>query len=939
MGASDKKVRAVMKSSRAMAQTDTFASKYDVAYAADAPMEGIQAGAWAGRGGLAGVTVREEFADAGYWLPAIVTDASGKATAKIPMPEKTTQWRLTARGCTVETLVGQTTTKTVTRKEFFLDIKLPSILAEGDSIRVLARVHNLTESEGEAELQLKLSIDSEARSSKRRVKIEKNGTTEVIFDEMEIPAGREARVEVIAAFGKMTDGVSRTIPIRPWGMEYADGTGGVSSGDETVFLQLPKGRRYDSRRLTLSIGPNINRLIFDLAMNTVTPREIAFTRRIAPMPGDAGSDLLAAAYALDYLEQIDGDPVYNRRLLAYTRGLVARLVVSQRDDGGWSWSHGSAGSDIYVSARNLWALAEARRQGVTIHSQTMEKATSYLKEAFARAEQTADEAKSVILHALSRIGQADFAYANRLYRNRNRLNPPALAYTALVFANLDRKEIGGEILDVLQGKMKGRTERSVSLFRPEKVRTVGDVETAALMLLALESINPNSPLVQQIVENLLSRRTFRGYSPHKAKGPVVAALATYYGKTLFTVSDYRLEVSVNGKEVEKAEVRGQQPTMLIHVPTKYIKAGQNRIEFHLEGRGSYTYTATLSGFSPELRDPKSWDRPHIRSRKYYHAPLEYKGRQMASSTSQITQLEEGQRTYVTVDIKEGSRDSYIIVHEYLPAGTMLVDDSISGQYQHYEVGDGIITFYYPPGTYMRDYRYQLVSYAPGTYRALPTVIQDTMRPGDMRMGQPTSLEVLAPGEKSIDKYKMNDGELYGLGKAYFDDGIYDKVSGSICRSYMGKTQSYQQKETARMLLWIHTEDLYYDAMRKVVQYFEVLRERFPELYIPFDKILVVGKAYRDMEEYERAYLVYKATIDASFINDSNVSAVLEDEGQFLSSIDFQENLWREYPDSPQVTSSYFALSQAIYSKVPEVNELSRTERNIIPLAEGTVLSS
>jgi tetratricopeptide (TPR) repeat protein len=329
------------------------------------------------------------------------------------------------------------------------------------------------------------------------------------------------------------------------------------------------------------------------------------------------------------------------------------------------------------------------------------------------------------------------------------------------------------------------------------------------------------------------------------------------------------------------------------------------VEFDLEGAGEYTYTATLSGFSPELNDPKSWDKPHIRSRKYYHAPLEYKGRQIASSTSQITQLEEGQRTYVTVDIKEGSRDRYIIVHEYLPAGTMLVDDSISGQHQHYEIGDGIITFYYPPGTYMRDYKYQLVSYASGTYRALPTVIQDTMRPGDMRMGKATTLTVLAPGEESVDEYKMNNGELYGMGKAYFDDGIYDEALSYLSKLY-GRSPTYQQREVAKMLLWIHTEDIYYES-EKVVQYFEVLRERFPELYIPFNKILVVGRAYRDMEEYERAYLVYKATIDASFINDSNVSAVLEDEGQFLSSMDFQENLWREYPDTPQVTSSYFAM--------------------------------
>lgn len=885
----------------------------------DEPMEGLAGGAVVGkklslgRGVSHQAIVRRELPDSGYWLPVIVTDANGKATAKIPMPEKTTQWRLTARGCTVETLVGQSTAKTITRKDFFLDIKVPSIVTEGDKMRVLARVHNLTDLVGDVEVLLELGVDDEVKENiKKTVRIEKNSTTEVVFDPVEIPAGREVKIKVTAQADKGSDGISRTIPIRPWGMEYADNAGGVSSGSETLSLQLPEGRKYSSKQMTISIGPDVNRMIFDLAMGTAMPRSVSFAKRIAPMPGDAGSDLLAAAYAMDYLKQIGGSSTDNRKLLSYARGLVARLVISQKDDGGWSWCYGSAQSDVYVSSKTLWALSEARQQGIKIHNQTMEKAISHLKEAFARAEQTDDKTKAVILHALSRVGEADFAYANRLYRNRNSLNAPTLAYTALIFTNLDRNEIGGEVLDVLNAKMK--------------TKVMEDVETTALTLLAFESIRPNSPLIQQLVDKLLSRRAAYGYSPYRAKGPVVASLAIFYGKTKFAESDYRLSVSVNGKEVKKTSITGQQPTMLINVPAKHLKDGQNKVELGLEGRGNYSYTATLSGFSSEMKDPKSWDRPHITARQYYHAPLEYRGRKIASSSSKITQLPDGERTYVNVSIRDGSTDRYLIVREYIPAGTVLVDDSLSGHYQHYELGDGMITFYYPPRTYMRDYQYQLVSYAPGTYRALPTLIQDTMQPGDMRMGKPATMTVLAPGEKSQDKYVMNDSELYGMGKAYFDDGIYDKALSHLEELYE-RNQTHQQRDVARMLLWIHTEKEHYDD-EKVVKYFEVLRERFPELYIPFERILVVGRAYKDMEEYERAYLVYKATIDASFVNDSSVSATLEDEGQFLSSIDFQENLWREYPDSPQVISSYFALSQAIYSKVPQAAELAKAERRI-----------
>jgi tetratricopeptide (TPR) repeat protein len=131
-----------------------------------------------------------------------------------------------------------------------------------------------------------------------------------------------------------------------------------------------------------------------------------------------------------------------------------------------------------------------------------------------------------------------------------------------------------------------------------------------------------------------------------------------------------------------------------------------------------------------------------------------------------------------------------------------------------------------------------------------------------------------------------------------------------------------------MLLWIHTKPEFYDAS-KIVEMFEILRERYPTLEIPFDKILVVGKAYRDIGENERAWLVYRAVISASFANDAGISAVLEDEGRFLGSIDFQERIWREYPDTAEVVTAYFVFSQLLYQKAPKAHELPK-EDNVQP---------
>jgi uncharacterized protein YfaS (alpha-2-macroglobulin family) len=57
-----------------------------------------------------------------------VTGADGKARVSFRAPSALSEYRFTARGVTgAETLVGQTTAELAVRKDFFVDLKLPSV--------------------------------------------------------------------------------------------------------------------------------------------------------------------------------------------------------------------------------------------------------------------------------------------------------------------------------------------------------------------------------------------------------------------------------------------------------------------------------------------------------------------------------------------------------------------------------------------------------------------------------------------------------------------------------------------------------------------------------------------------------------------------------------------------------------------------------------------
>lgn len=901
--------------------------------------DGVFFGGKGGEGGGGSMSPRRELPEAGVWLPSVVTDKQGKATVTVTLPEKTTQWRITGRGVSVETLVGQATSDVVTRKDFFVEIKSPRAVTEGDTLRLLARVHNLTDYAGPVDLTLVVNSGGKRLNQIRQsVRVKANDTTEVLLESFKAPAAGEIETVLSAEAGELRDALSRTMPVHPWGMEYADHGGGTSTGVAGVSLTLPGGIEYTSRWLTVTVGPSVEQSVINMALNggVIMPMPLADNgavsspRIMPPVGGFDGSELLASVSGLSYAQAVGATETDKRRLGDKVRSLVSALVVTQMPDGGWGW-YGNNQTDWGVTSTSYWALARAQQLGVTVNPDTLKRAEQYLNNMIARVAASDNDAKAVILHALSVGKAADFKLVNPLYRERNGLSEIALAYAALTLANLDRAQQAVELLDILEAKAKptqvgGRQLRNWD----SKTRYPwlnDEIESTAVAVLAMMKVKPTSKAIEPAIQFLLNRRGCIGWNPAKSRGPAVAALAGYYASGKFADADYELTVSVNGKPVKTIKREHSGEPVAIQVPVGLIGQGANSVRFEMNGRGAYTYAATLRGFSPEFKDPKSFSYPYVHHRYFYHAPLTYRDHPInASSSSTVSNLEIGQHTRVRVDMYNTGYNGYLVVEEPLPAGATLVDGSLSGGFTHYDVRDGRIFMYYPPGRSVGDVTYELVGYSTGAYRVLPTVIRDVLNPGRMRIGHVDTLNVLGPDEKSKDPYNINDAERYALGKLNFDDGLYKQALEYLWPLF-DRESKYNERDVARMLLWIHTTDDLYDA-RRVVATFEVLSVRHPELTIPFDRILVVGKAYRDLGEFERAYLVFRATIDSSFLADSNISAVLQDEGQLLGSIDYQEDLWWHYPDTAEVASSYFALSQLMYENASRAAELARNQRQV-----------
>lgn len=876
-------------------------------------------------------------ADAAFWTPAVVTDAGGKATVRFEVPERSTRWSLSCRGVDRQTTVGDGSGSFLSRSDFFVELRVPPVLTEGDRLAVTARVHNLSGASGEVELVAKLAGGGVDGAQRARVEVTDEGVVEHTFELTDAVDAEGPLTIEVSATGDLggtrhTARIAEELPIRPWGIELADSASGLLENEVSAELELPGSGHCVHRELEVHVGPGVDRVLVDAVLE-VTPR--LREGELGERSADVASDLVGACAVLEMFEatgretNLERDDVQRR-----AEELVGRLVATQGADGGWAWSTGTNRSHAETTCRGLVALQRASELGLIVPPTTLDVASRYLAAEFQAISRPQDELKAMIVHALACAGTEDFSTANRLHRLRETLSPAALAYLTRALARMGRAPMAKEVAEVLEARVTaGAADRTCKWPIEENEHwNRSGVEMIALALLALIDGKPESTWIAPAVETLLESAP---WSPSRTRGIVVAALAAARGEWEAASDKMKITLSIDGSPAAAFELTAADRSRMMHVA---LPDGDDRpvaMTLSLEGRGRPHWTAVLRGFSREV-EPRQEREFRVRETKFLAAAPTYRGKAIGTGFSVTRSLSlrdrwenhvrqtgrgglfQGYVEYACDSQRPPEEDpgDYLVLEIPLPAGTRPLEGSVRCSSGTYEARPGRLLVQIGQLRGGGSVSYTLIGSDAGEYRSLPAILRSAYEPGRFAVGEPMELTVLDRDRESTDSYRPTPDELFNLGKALYQDREYEasrKSLGSLYDLWRDQLHEHIHRETAEMMLFMSIEERNPAA---IVRFFEVLKEKNPDLFVPFDEVLAIGRAYRELGEFERALLIFKATIDETFGKDLKVAGALEEQNEFVGSVDTLERLWLEYPDSPAVLATYLSLADELLAKAP-----------------------
>jgi uncharacterized protein YfaS (alpha-2-macroglobulin family) len=703
-----------------------------------------------GGGEMMGLTVRQRFPDTALWEPVLTTDSEGRAQVSVQLPDNLTTWRLSARGVTPETLVGEARNDVVSTKELLVRPVLPRFFVAGDQAQVGAVVHN--NADRELEVSISLAAMGLDLGEPTQGAILAPGDKVDVQWPISVQGADEAVILFTATGGELSDAVELTLPVYSYSTPETVGTAGQLSepGERLEAIRLPQRMDPSQGELVVAVEPSLAASMRD-GLDYLGHYPYECIEQVV-------SRWLPNLLTYRALQHVGIDrPDVRQELQTLVPVGLQRVYAQQHPDGGWGWWI-SDSSNPFLSAYVLLGLIEAQRADFAVDQEVMGRASEFLQQSLQTPRDVEHpweyNAQAFILYVLAERADLAPSRAVKLYEARDRLASYGKALLALALHLTNPEE--QTRIDALVSDLASEAILSATGAHWEEewddVWTMNtDTRSTAVIVTALSRLQPDNSLLPNAVRWLMVSRKQGHWETTQETAWALIGLTDYMAASGELEADYSWRVLLNGEDLGGGDVEAanldekQELTMAV---ASLLRDEGNRLLIQRgkpvegqTGRGQLYYTAHLRYFLP-VEDVQATSRGVFVARQY-------------SLVDDPERAIDGAAVNDTVQVKitlVAPNDlHYVVVEDPLPAGCEGIDlslktTSVVGErpslerveekdgwgwwwFSHTDLRDEkavLFATHLPRGTY--EYTYQIRASLPGRFLVMPTTAYEMYFP-------------------------------------------------------------------------------------------------------------------------------------------------------------------------------------------------------------------
>ncbi len=560
------------------------------------------------------IAVRKQFGALAVFAPAVKTDASGRASVAVKVPDNLTRYRVMVAAVAGEKQFGAGESSITARMPLMVRPSPPRFLNFGDRFELPVVLQNQTDRAMAVKLAVRATNAALTAGSGRQVTVPANDRVEV-----RLPAAAEmagtARFQIAAASGRLTDAAEFALPVwTPATSEAFAVYGEIDKGAIRQKISMPKNAVTEFGGLEVSTSSTQLQALTDAVLYLVAyPYECA---------EQVSSRILAVAALRDVLSAFEAEGLPKPKELerAVARD-IDKLRALQNGDGGFAfWVRGHE-SWPYLSIHGGHALIRAKEKGYDVPADMIERNKGYLRviEQHLPWYYPPDVKRTLRAYALyvrKRMGDRDIAEAHRILREAGGADKLPLEAVGWLYATMTGDSGSADQLRAIRRLLDNRaSETAATAHFTTGYKDGGylllhsDRRADGILLEALIDDQPRSDLIPKIVRGLLAHRVRGHWTNTQENAFVLLAMDRYFRVYEKVTPDFVARAWLGDGYAGEHRFAGRQTDQhRVDIPMSYLarmRGGAQDLILQKDGKGrlyyriGMTYAPTSLWLAPE----------------------------------------------------------------------------------------------------------------------------------------------------------------------------------------------------------------------------------------------------------------------------------------------------------------------------------------------------